>query len=70
MVQLTLAICEYAQKYLGVEVLMHLSLSGMTVEALRDVLHACKSAGIQNILALRGDPPKVVEYDANCQKKS
>jgi len=55
---LTLAISEYTQTYLGVEVLMHLTCSLLTVEQLKEVLTAARQAGIENILALRGDPPK------------
>ena len=49
-----MSICEYAQLYLGVDTLMHLSLTGMTVDSLRATLNEAKEAGIQNILALRG----------------
>ena len=54
---LTMSICDYTQKYLGVDVLMHLTLTGMTVAKLKDILAQAKEAGIRNILALRGDPP-------------
>jgi methylenetetrahydrofolate reductase (NADPH) len=55
---LTMAISEYSQTYFGVDVLMHLTCTNMTVDELRQVLNAAKRVGIQNILALRGDPPK------------
>ena len=55
---LTLAISEYAQQYFGVEALMHLTCTNMTVEELKQVLVAARHVGIENILALRGDPPK------------
>lgn len=55
---LTMAISEYAQKYFGVEVLMHLTCSGQTREQIRQTLVEAKEAGIHNVLALRGDPPK------------
>jgi 5,10-methylenetetrahydrofolate reductase len=35
---LTLSICEYAQVYLGVEALMHLTLTGLTRTELRAIL--------------------------------
>lgn len=57
---LTLELSAAAQKYLGVEVLMHLTCTTMTVEEIKDTLKAAREAGIQNILALRGDPPKGV----------
>lgn len=56
--ELTLEIAANAQKFLGVTVLMHLSCTGMSVEQLRQALEKAKEAGIKNILALRGDPPK------------
>jgi methylenetetrahydrofolate reductase (NADPH) len=55
---LTMAICEYAQKYFGVQVLMHLTCTGQTREQIRQILLQAKEMGIRNILALRGDPPK------------
>ena len=42
----------------GVDALMHLSCTGMTVDEIKQVLVAAREAGIQNILALRGDPQK------------
>lgn len=55
---LTMAICEYAQKYFGVEVLMHLTCTGLSCEQIKQILYQAKEIGIKNILALRGDPPK------------
>ena len=55
---LTMAISQYSQTYFGVEVLMHLTCTNLTVDALKEILNAARAAGIQNILALRGDPPK------------
>jgi methylenetetrahydrofolate reductase (NADPH) len=54
----TLAVASHTQRYHGVDVLMHLSAQGMTIDQLERVLDQAKSSGIQNILALRGDPPK------------
>src|SRR5690606_27453622 len=56
--ELTLEIAANAQKFLGVTVLMHLSCTGLTVDQLKQALEKAKEAGIKNILALRGDPPK------------
>jgi methylenetetrahydrofolate reductase (NADPH) len=53
----TLAICENALECVGVDVLMHLTCTNTTEKDLRDVLNRCKSKGLCNILALRGDPP-------------
>ncbi|CAM9209721.1 unnamed protein product [Ectocarpus sp. 6 AP-2014] len=55
---LTLAISANAQKYLGVEVLMHLTCTNLKVEEIKGALNKAREAGIQNILALRGDPAK------------
>jgi methylenetetrahydrofolate reductase (NADPH) len=55
---LTMAISEYTHTYFGVDVLMHLTCTNMTVEELKQILCAARAAGIENILALRGDPPK------------
>ncbi len=55
---LTMSICEYAQKYFGVQVLMHLTCTGLSRDQIRQTLIQAKDAGIRNILALRGDPPK------------
>lgn len=55
---LSLAIAQYCQTYFGVDVLLHISCTEITVEELKKVLRAAREAGIQNILALRGDPIK------------
>ena len=54
----TLAVASHAQRYCGVDVLMHLTCTGMTREQLAHAVHQAKSSGVQNILALRGDPPR------------
>jgi len=56
--KLTLEICHAAQKYVGVETMMHMTCTNMPVEAIRASLEKAKEFGIQNILALRGDPPR------------
>lgn len=53
----TMAVASNAQKYLGMDVLLHLSVQGMTRDRLKQVLDQAKASGIHNILALRGDPP-------------
>ena len=55
---LTMAISEYTQTYFGTEVLMHLTCTNLVVDEVKGILKAARAAGIQNILALRGDPPK------------
>jgi methylenetetrahydrofolate reductase (NADPH) len=42
----------------GVEAMAHLSCVGESREALREILAEIADAGIENILALRGDPPR------------
>jgi methylenetetrahydrofolate reductase (NADPH) len=42
----------------GVEVMAHLSCVGETEEGLRKHLDRISDAGIENVLALRGDPPR------------
>jgi methylenetetrahydrofolate reductase (NADPH) len=42
----------------GIEAMAHLTCVGSTREELRDVLARLRDAGIENVLALRGDPPK------------
>jgi len=44
----------------GLEVAPHLTCLDLSPEALRDVLDNYKSKGIDNIMALRGDPPEAV----------
>jgi len=52
----TLEICENAQK--GVETMMHLTCTNMPIQQLHAAIERAKESGIQNILALRGDPPR------------
>ena len=42
----------------GVEAMAHLSCVGETQESLREIIDRIAGAGIENILALRGDPPR------------
>jgi len=54
----TLEICANSSKYSGLETCMHLTCTNMPKEKIDNALAVCKQVGIQNILALRGDPPK------------
>jgi methylenetetrahydrofolate reductase (NADPH) len=54
----TMSVASQAQRYFGVDVLMHLTPTGMTKESLSSILNQAKSCGVHNILALRGDPPR------------
>ncbi len=46
------------QRRFGITAMAHLVCTGTTQEELRDTLRHMKEEGIDNILALRGDPPK------------
>lgn len=54
----TLDITSQVRKRFGVRVASHLTCVGSTVDQLRSYLSDARQAGIQNIVALRGDPPK------------
>jgi methylenetetrahydrofolate reductase (NADPH) len=45
------------KKSTGIEAMAHLTCVGHTRDELRAVLHRLKEAGVENVLALRGDPP-------------
>ncbi|KAF9327864.1 hypothetical protein BG006_008895 [Podila minutissima] len=51
-----------AQTVHGLETCMHLTCTNMDRGKVDDALAEAKRAGIQNILALRGDPPRGQEY--------
>ncbi|KAF9819744.1 hypothetical protein IEO21_01835 [Rhodonia placenta] len=46
----------------GVDTILHLTCTNMKQGLVDDVLRDAKARGIQNILALRGDPPRGEEY--------
>eukprot|EP00475_Leptophrys_vorax_P010833 TRINITY_DN1739_c0_g1_i1.p1 TRINITY_DN1739_c0_g1~~TRINITY_DN1739_c0_g1_i1.p1 ORF type:complete len:354 (+),score=110.84 TRINITY_DN1739_c0_g1_i1:40-1062(+) len=54
---LTMSLAEYAQQS-GFEVNMHLTCTNMPLDLVDKALESAKEAGIRNIVALRGDPPK------------
>lgn len=54
----TLEIVERVRQDFGHSVASHLTCVGSTVEQLRDYLHEAARRGIENIVALRGDPPQ------------
>lgn len=54
----SMAVAVHAQRYCGVDVLLHLTCTGVTREQIAAYLRQARSHGIHNILALRGDPPR------------
>ena len=56
--QFTEEITVRAKESSGVEVMAHLTCAGQTVEELDGVLQRLEEAGIENVIALRGDPPR------------
>lgn len=59
----TVSIAENIQKNFGVPALAHLSCITSTKERVADQLSQLKKAGIENILALRGDIPEGMTMD-------
>jgi methylenetetrahydrofolate reductase (NADPH) len=53
----TLEIVTWLKRDLGIEAMAHLTCVGATVQELRGVLDRMSRSGIENVLALRGDPP-------------
>ncbi|CAG8541775.1 10357_t:CDS:10, partial [Acaulospora colombiana] len=58
----TLEMCVTAHGLYGLETCMHLTCTNIASELLENALTEAKDAGIQNILALRGDLPRGQEY--------
>ncbi len=56
--QFTEQITVQAKRSAGVEVMAHLTCVSQTVDELDGVLQRLESAGIENVIALRGDPPR------------
>jgi methylenetetrahydrofolate reductase (NADPH) len=54
----TVEITRWIKQDLGIEAMAHLSCVGATREELGDTLDTIAAAGIENVLALRGDPPR------------
>src|SRR5450755_313325 len=53
----TLELTKWIKQELGIEAMAHLSCVGSTREELQAIVDDMSAAGIDNILALRGDPP-------------
>ena len=54
----TLEVTKWLKRDLGIEAMAHLSCVGVTREELCEILDGIVEAGIENVLALRGDPPR------------
>jgi methylenetetrahydrofolate reductase (NADPH) len=54
----TVELTGWIKQELGIEAMAHLSCVGATEDRLREILDQVEEAGIENVLALRGDPPK------------
>src|SRR5919112_1718351 len=59
--QKTIAIVSRAKERHGLEAMAHFTCVGATVDELRATLDRMRDAGIENVLALRGDPPAGVD---------
>lgn len=53
----TVEVCDRIQNEFGIETMAHLSCVGEQVSGLEALIGRLERAGIENILALRGDPP-------------
>jgi methylenetetrahydrofolate reductase (NADPH) len=54
----TIDITKRIKSELGIEAMAHFTCVGATVDELRRTLDEMRDAGIENVLALRGDPPQ------------
>jgi methylenetetrahydrofolate reductase (NADPH) len=54
----SVAVAKRIKHELDLEVMAHVTCVGSTVDDLRELFDDLEQAGIENILALRGDPPK------------
>src|SRR2546421_3670912 len=54
----TVELTKWIKQELRVEAMAHLSCVGSTREELRSILDGIEASGIENVLALRGDPPR------------
>jgi methylenetetrahydrofolate reductase (NADPH) len=54
----TVELTKWIKQDLGIEAMAHLSCVGEPAERLIEILSEIEAAGIENVLALRGDPPR------------
>ena len=53
----TIDIVKHLKRDYGMEAMAHFTCVGATTDELREMLDTMRDAGIENVLALRGDPP-------------
>jgi methylenetetrahydrofolate reductase (NADPH) len=54
----TVELTKWIKQALGIEAMAHLSCVGEPTERLVEILEEIEAAGVENVLALRGDPPR------------
>jgi methylenetetrahydrofolate reductase (NADPH) len=54
----TIGIVKWIKQDLGIETMAHFTCVGATADELRETLGEIEAAGVENVLALRGDPPE------------
>jgi methylenetetrahydrofolate reductase (NADPH) len=54
----TVELTKWIKQDLGIEAMAHLSCVGEPTERLIEILEEVQAAGVDNVLALRGDPPR------------
>jgi methylenetetrahydrofolate reductase (NADPH) len=54
----TVELTRWIKQDLGIEAMAHLSCVGEPTERLVEILEQIEAAGVENVLALRGDPPR------------
>src|SRR5919199_6482060 len=54
----TVGITKWIKQDLGIEAMAHLSCVGEPTQRIIEILGELREAGIENVLALRGDPPR------------
>lgn len=54
----TLELVARIKSEIGLESMAHLTCVGSTRDEIREILGSLKKSGVENVLALRGDPPK------------
>lgn len=65
--QNTLDLVVNAKKYYGMEMMLHVSCSNMTVKQVRDLIQDARKGDIGNILAIRGDAKRGMDAFECCE---